>query len=198
MLTANEKEKIILDFQKGMLDIVWSFALKREGQFASYFAQVALAVGGVALSMHYKEYVFLAQVFALLILGWGASITVLTNYDYRINQAIAWALETKFRAHNDVIPEEFGMPKRDLIGIHFLHIVTFGILGLLVSILSFYWTYGQLGIPHKWKPWIILVLFILLVCYTVYRIFERQRKFKKCFSPEWQSGIKTRYKRNIL
>lgn len=194
MLSSDEKEKINLDFQKDMFDTVWSFALRREGQFVSYFAQIALAIGSVAAALAHEngKYLLLAQIFSLFILAWGAVVAVITNYDYRTNQAIAWALETKFGARNNVIPKDFGTPKGDLIELHKNHLRILGLSSLLVIFIKTLTpdTYQPL-FRNECTEWaVLIILFVILLCYICFLIHDRAESFDKYFGKSWQDTIK--------
>ena len=181
-------------FLRNMHNIVWSYVFKREGHFVSYLAQVALAVGsvGAALGQSGQPYLFVAQIFALLMLGWGAAMAITVNYDYRINQAMSWALEKKFGATKEIIPPDFGRPKKDLIDIYRIHLVVFLLIGIMVVFVSL--------IPHKQvfsclidfyliDFLIILGFFLFSVVIILCRIYHMYKKFNKHFTPEWQKGI---------
>jgi hypothetical protein len=191
----NDTKKAILDFQKDIHQLVWSFALKREGQFVSYLAQVALAITAVALALFYGKYLLLAQVFALVILAWGAAIAVVLNYDYRINQALAWAVRKKFCAFKDIIPEKFGKPKGDLIWLHKIHLITFLIISLLIILTRF--TCGDFENPIPYilscEDWIKLlisfIVWLILFFLILWLICYRKSKFNSLFIPDWQGRI---------
>ncbi len=186
MLNDDAKEKIILDFQKDMFQTVWSFALKREGQFVLYLAQVAMAIGTVVAALAHIEYLFLAQFFALLVLCWGAAIAVSTNYDYRINQALAWALEMKFCARKDIIPHKFGLPKGDLIWLHKIHLLTFMVISFGIVLIGFVYNKSI----QNYLNWVAFIVWLILFFLIILLIVNRSKQFDNLFNDCWKSKVK--------
>jgi len=177
------------EFLRNMHNVVWSYAFKREGHFVSYLAQVALAIGGVAYALSHTDqpYLFAAQVFALIMLSWGATMAISVNYDYRINQAMSWALEHKFGATKEIVPPNFGRPKGDLIEIYYIHLLVFLLIGASIVLVGLY--------PHKWVfskcidfiiILVILVIFMFIIMWYKCRTYG---KFNGHFDAKWRNGI---------
>lgn len=195
----DNSKNIKLQFQKDMFQTVWAFALKREGQYATYLVQVASVVGVIIAALIYgnSNTLFIAQVFSLIILGWGAAISVTTNYDYRINQAMSWALEKKFGARNDIVPNKFGTPKSGLIWVHKIHLITLRIIGILVILARFLIYSKTLSDPSQIyfeiAYFAILIIGGIALFYCIKKLIKnREDKFNKLFgnNTDWQSKIK--------
>jgi len=202
-LTKVELQKLE-KFLLRMYSSVWEFTQKREERLAGYLGIVVTVIAVMGYAIIKGKGIFPAMIISIIILFWGAHQVILTNYDYRINQAFSWAIETFFCARENediskrktIIHKDFGRgDKPDLILIYKVHLIIFLIAIFLVYIVgAWYLKFTFTGFnctiflsqSELCIPLIIIILGFLILIY-LWR--DRKKKFNDCFGEKWREDV---------